>query len=483
MAKYNLYRIYPEKRFEMVEKLRAAGLEMAKKTEKDDCTLEFLVSREPDAAQIWWTKTYRDFLEGEMPKNIVYCAAFLVYNNDFCYAVALGKSYLQMKNYCDPDFGINMAQRIASERVKIKNSKFFKSRRNRVASSYQAGHRIEFDSGESLDMIRASTIDPGLWGAEANFGTAVQFSIDLAPDQLPAFAKRIEEVLNQPPKMDLPKVVAFRDAVKLKDLDAKLVETLSGESHAKVVMLANDNCQYSFYLQGAYGNLSDKGELDKKALQNFFNLQNVNLIEQINDIKVRVYDPEGAERSKNLKAMIDFHDPDQRACLIDGKWYRYNQSFDNFLRRVADSIPMDRVAAKAAAREVDNVDDFIDDQVKLGFVDCRKAIAQIDQKYRVNKCDLYRDGTLYFIKFGNIEAVNYAVDQAINTVRFLAQSRGQLAFGDQALEVERIGLWLVPQGEPVEKLSQVDSLNFLMKAADFRRSVMAAGFRPRVRIG
>lgn len=36
------------------------------------------------------------------------------------------------------------------------------------------------------------------------------------------------------------------------------------------------------------------------------NLQNINLVEQINEIKVRVYDPEGHERSKNFKAMIDF---------------------------------------------------------------------------------------------------------------------------------------------------------------------------------
>jgi hypothetical protein len=45
MAKYNLYRIVPEKRFEMLEKLRAAGLELAKKTESDGCTLEYFISR------------------------------------------------------------------------------------------------------------------------------------------------------------------------------------------------------------------------------------------------------------------------------------------------------------------------------------------------------------------------------------------------------------------------------------------------------
>ena len=481
MAKYNLYRVMPEKRFELVEKLRKDGLEMAKKVEVDGCVLEFLISRAPDGSDIWWTKTYRDFLDGaELPKNIVYSAAFFVYSDEFCYAAALGKTYFQIKNYCDLDFGINMAQRIAADRVKIKNSKFFKSRRNRVTSNYQAGNRIEFDSGESLDMIRASTIDPALWGGEANFGASVQFSIDISPDQLPAFIKRIEAALARPARMDLPKVIAIRDAVKSKDLDAELVRTLAGEDHGRIVLIANENCQYSFYLQGAYGELSDKGEFDKKALQNFFNSQNINLLEQINEIKVRVYDPEGRERSKNLKALIDFHDEEGRVCLIDGKWYRYNQSFDNFLRREADSIAVEK---NKAAAEGKNLDEFIEAQIAAGFIDCRKAIAAIDEKYRVNKIDLYKDGTLYFIKFGNIEAPNYAVDQAIASIKYLQARRGQLVLDGQTLDVERICLWLVPDGgREIEKISQIDSLNFLMKISDFKRSVLSAGFRPRIGI-
>lgn len=482
MAKYNLYRLWPEKRFELIEKLRADGLEMAKKVEVDGCTLEFLYSRDPDGSEIWWTKTYRDFLDGvESPKNIVYSAAFFIYSDSFCYAAALGKTYTRIKDYCDQDFGINMAQRIAADRVKIKNSKFFKSRRNRVASSYESGNRIEFESGESLDMIRASTIDPALWGSEANFGTAVQFSMDIAPDQLPAFVKRIEEVLAQPPRMDLPKVVVVRDPLRVKDLDAKLVQTLSGPDHDKIVLIANDSCQYSFYLQGSYGNLSDKGNLDKKALQNFFNTQNVNVMEQINDIKIRVYDPEGRERSKNMKAMLDFNIEEENVCLIDGKWYRYNQSFVNFLRRVADSIAIEKSKDESAAK---NLDEFIEEQVKAGFIDCRKAIAVIDQKFRVNKIDLYKDGTLYFVKFGNIEAVNYTVDQAINVIKFLQTSRGQVVFEGHTLDVEKICLWIVPDGDrKIDKLSQIGSLNFLMKISDLKRSTLNEGLRSRVRIG
>jgi uncharacterized protein (TIGR04141 family) len=480
MAKYNLYRIIPEKRFELIEKLRTSGLTVAKKVESGDCTLEFMFSSEPDGSDIWWTKTYRDFLDGiEVPKNITYCAAFFVYNGFFCYAAALGKTYLQIKNYCDLDFGINMAERIASDRVKIKNSKFYKSRRNRVASTYQSGNRIEFDSGESLDMIRAATIDPALWGAEANFGTAVQFSLDIAPDQLPPFVKRIEEVLGQPARMDLPKVGLIRDALRNKDLDAILVQKLTGPDHKKIKLIAHDHCQYAFYLSGAYGDLSEKGALDKKLFQNFLNLHNVNLIEQLNEIKLRVYDPQGAERSKNFKAMIDYFDEENRICLIDGKWYCYNHSFLNFLRREADTIAVEKDNNNADA----DAEAFIEARVKEGYIDCREAIAAIDQKFKVNKLDLFKDGTLYFVKHGVPESVNYAVDQAINVIKYLQAGRGQVDLDGQSLSVERVGLWFVLAGENnVEKISQIDSLNFLMKIADWKRAVLGAGFRPRIMV-
>ncbi len=480
MAKYNLYRIIPEKRFELIGKLRAAGLESAKKVEAGDCVLEFMYSRVPDGSDIWWTKTYRDFFEGvEPPKNVVHCAAFFVYSDTFCYAAALGKTFIQIKNYCDPDFGINMAERVASDHVKIKNSKFYKSRRNRVASTYQSGNRIEFESGESLDMIRAATVDPALWGNEANFGTAVQFSLDIGPDQLPPFIKRIEEVLTQPARIGLPKVVSIRDSILLKDLDASLVKVLSSNESDRVTLIANDDCQYSFYLQGSYGNLSDKGEMNKPALQNFMNTENVNLMEQLNDIKVRVYDPEGRERSKNFKAMIDYFDEVDRTCLIDGKWYRYNQSFLNFLRREADTIAIEKDGGKVFGDQ----DEFIESLVKAGFTDCRKGIAAINQKFRVNKLDLFKDGTLYFVKYGSPESVNYAVDQAINVTKYLQAGRGQIELDSQTLDIQRIGLWLAPGGSgTIGRLSEVNSLNFLMKIADWKRAVLNAGFRPRVRI-
>jgi hypothetical protein len=178
--------------------------------------------------------------------------------------------------------------------------------------------------------------------------------------------------------------------------------------------------------------------------------------------------------------MIDFHVEEERICLIDGKWYRYNQSFVNFLRREADSIAVERGRDKSNAK---NPDEFIAVQAAAGFIDCRKAIAAIDERSKVNKLDLYKDGTIYFIKFGNIESVNYAVDQAINAARFLQGNRGQLVLDEQTFDIEKMCLWLVPDnGLAIDKISQIDSLNFLMKISDFKRSVLSAGFRARIRI-
>jgi len=96
---------------------------------------------------------------------------------------------------------------------------------------------------------------------------------------------------------------------------------------------------------------------------------------------------------------------------------------------------------------------------------------------------LFKNNTLYFIKYGKPEAINYAADQAINAVKYLQGRGGRIELNGQIEEVERVGLWLVPPPHyEIGKIEQINSLNFLMKIADWRRAVLAAGFRPRLRI-
>jgi len=44
--------------------------------------------------------------------------------------------------------------------------------------------------------------------------------------------------------------------------------------------------------------------------------------------------------------MVDFFDEEKGICLIDGKWYRYNHSFLNFLRQEAATIVVEKIIVK-----------------------------------------------------------------------------------------------------------------------------------------
>ena len=70
----------------------------------------------------------------------------------------MGKSHFYLKDFCDTDFGINLAK----------------------------------------------TIDKDKWGEVASFGNSAQLHLEISPDDLPELVQAIEEELLKSPKIILP---------------------------------------------------------------------------------------------------------------------------------------------------------------------------------------------------------------------------------------------------------------------------------------
>ena len=136
LSKYNIYKIDKEKEEELIEKLKSVNLELSKIITVDNYKLSFYFSNEPDNISIWWTSVYSEFLEEDnIPCNKVYFATLIISNDKYCYAVSLGKSHFYLRNFCDPDFGLDLAERIADKNnLKIKNSRYFASKKTKVIS-------------------------------------------------------------------------------------------------------------------------------------------------------------------------------------------------------------------------------------------------------------------------------------------------------------------------------------------------------------
>ncbi len=488
MAKFNLYKIYPNQREKLIEKLNSVGLTKIGSKNIDGFSLDFYFSDEPDSIDIWWTDIYKDFFgEVEKPKNKIFFATLLVYNSQVVYAVSLGKSHFYLKHFCDSDLGLNLAERIADDtNPKIKNSKFYKSSKNKIITTYQEGSGIDFDSGESLHYLRAKTIDKDNWGKTASFGHSAQFSIEIKPEELPNFIKNIEETLKQKPRIKLPKVILVQDEETQNKLDNLLTKILIGSSQSSTVQesditlsgvdfIFSGQYEYSFYVKGNRDSHTDKGELTLERLRQFISEKNINLEIQLNEVKVKIHNEYGRDFSVPLKEALEFVEEKERYCLIDGKWYQFNQSYLDFLKEEVDSID-----SKAQEEVSDKTEqEFNQRKGREGFVNCDRLNETLCKKYKVEKVDLYKDKILHFVKFGTPRKMNYAVDQAINTVKLLQNNQSKIQINDQEKEVETICLWLVfNRKQRFEKLSELNSLIFHMKLADWKRIVQNARYKP-----
>ena len=147
MPKFNIYKIIRNSKNDLISKLINVDLELVGSKMIDNFTLEFYLSTEPDEVSIWWAEYYRSFFEHEeLPENKIYFGCLLIYNDDIIYAISLGKTHFYLKEYCDLEFGIKLAERIIDvNNLRLKNSKFYKSKRNKSITSYSNNTELDYD--------------------------------------------------------------------------------------------------------------------------------------------------------------------------------------------------------------------------------------------------------------------------------------------------------------------------------------------------
>jgi len=494
MPKYNIYKIQSENLSILRKKFESVGLTSRGESFIGDYRADFYFSDEPDYVDIWWIELYKDFIkihENNLPKNKLYFGVLLLSKESNCYAISFGKSHFYLREFCDSEFGLNLAERIVDENnLRMKTSKLFGGKRNKNITSYQDGSPIEYDSGESFQYIKAKTIDEKIWGKVVSFGASVQFQLNLSPHKLNEFLDAIEKKLNDPPLFALPRVEEVKDREIIQTLDEKLVdsilsystETLTDEVYVSGVdFVFSENNQYSFYVKGNMSRDMIYGDLNINRLIDFVNENKIDLKKQLNQIKVRIKNEHSRLRSEPLKNVLDFVD-DERYCLMNGRWYRFNQSYISYLQKEVDKIKIfnhDRLFLPKDLTE----DQFNRDKVTEGFLHFDKNFT-FKQKYKIEKMDLYKDNTLYFVKMGQPQNLGYVIDQSINTVRILQNNEEEIRIEGVKVNPENMCLWLILERKrTIQKLSELKSLIFLMKLVDWKRIVTSAGYTPIINIG
>lgn len=494
MAKFNVYKIKADQESNLLERFEKAGLEKQKTHNIDGYDLTFYFSKNPDQVDIWWISFYKDFLSEEYHdlKNRIYYAVLHIKKEGIVYAVSLSKSHFYIKDYCDQDFGLDLAERIANEKdVKIKNTKFFKNKRSKVITSYQNNSTIDFESGESMHFLKARSIDSEKWGKTVNFGQSVLFVLDSDYTRIPKLIDDITEELKKEPRITLPKVTLISDEKKIADLDTALINAIKekdGNGSVEEQQFAlqgvdfvfSDEYEYSFFLSGNFKDKSEKGILSIERLKQFLSERSLDISSTFNDLKVTVHKDHGRDHSENFKNYLEYVDEKEKICLIDGKWHEFNQSYLTYLKREIDSITCD-IAIHEEKIPVES--DYLEQKKKEGYTVIHTKLESVDGKYSVEAGDMIKGDALYVVKKGQPKQLNYAIDQAIASVGYLQENSNTVAVDGIRHPIKKIVLvLLIDKKKDLGHLFELNSLIFHMKIIDWNRTTRNSYFEPSVMV-
>ncbi len=343
-----------------------------------------------------------------------------------------------------------------------------------------------------MHFLKAKTIDESIWGKTASFGSSVQFYLDLLPVDLPIFLARIEEALTKPPLFSLPKVDVVRDETKIDALNRKLanaIMALEGDSGvgvneftiSGVNFIFSDADDYSIYLKG---HSRDRVRVDGLSVDNllrFLKEKKIDLYERLDDIQVHVHREYGRDYSQPLKFYLDFIDDEDRYCLIDGVWHKFNQSYLDYLKHEVDTLGFHYNEAFDIGPGIDEDSFNTARAANDGFMNYDKELTSLDGKFRVEKMDLYKDNDLFFVKIGNPQKLSYVIDQAITTVKILRNRASSIEINGAEVSVSGICIWIILNRRgKLDSLSDINSLIFQMKLVEWKKTVLDAGYQPKV---
>ncbi len=496
MAKFNLYKIDVERKRDLKVKLKNVGLVSCPTKEIDGFTYEFYYSSQPDKIDVWWASTYRDFIpNADNIKNTSYYGLLLISTHEICYAVSLGKTHFYLKQFCDLDFGLDLAERIANHKdVSAKHSKFYQSTQNKAIVSFKNNSELDYDSGESTHFLKSSTIDKEKFGKTVSFGQSVLFSLDIEPIRLKDLILSIENELKEKPKFPLTRLEVVKDTVKIAELDSKLIYSILDESDSVqtdyfslsgVNFIFNDEAKFTFYIGSSTvaDNNKKYDELSFDNLKEFLSEKDIDITEKLNYIRIKIYNEDSRDRHDSLKNLIDFVTEDNY-CLMDGKWYKFNNAYIEFLEEEVDKIQLDLCDDKYDLDSFEKEDHFIEKRANEGYHIMHKDSKTVGQRFKVEDADLYKNKGLFFVKKGIPQRLNYVVDQARNTIQLLQNKTKKIIIDKRERKIKNICLWLILENRKnkIEKLSDLNSLIFLMKLAELKRQCAKASFNLEIKI-
>lgn len=522
---FNIYKIKHNKLEQLLEKLRAAGLTEQKTLQPDHYSMKFFFSENIRGNDIWWWHTYREFFNENIrePKNTFHFGLLLCSHTEKpeeIYAVSLGKSHFYLSKFIQPDFGIQLAARMADENtILLKKSRYFSGTKKQEVSSYQSFQLGDYEPGESVEHLKLKASNKETWGdRNIIFADSIQMDIDKNPTELEAVFDLINYSISEQEIIHLP---------KLEPIESELADELDKILFASIKEMRGNVQVDEFYVYGVsicfsfhdydyrisckrankgFHRIDVGNTLDIRDISEFIN--NHSDITNINDIRVQFKNDDQSAFTKDLKELLDHsvtHD-NYQYFLKNGEWYKFNQTFMDYLKRSLEGIDTE---LKDELNEVEYLEwkseknrridagEPVDDHItyreyyfntkqctKNGFTLLDRQLTQIQninsgkkKKYKLEIADLFKNGEIISVKISeDNHHLIYNIEQSKDSIELI--KRGVIDFNEN---LTTAALWFVFEDD-IQKITDFHSIQFLLAIQSWQRLIRSLNLKPKIYI-
>lgn len=518
---YNIYRIDVHKADEFkdyLEERRFEEIPLKESTifEPNGFTFKLMFCDKDNKKGSPWVKLLSECSEWDLTQELkIYGAAMICKNATSCFIVSYGNAHFYMSNYCDYNFGIQIAERLLNlDNVKAQQNVSHGGKLSKTHIDYLSGATLAYRGGEIPTYIKGSTINEDIWGKSINCGISAQFKWEEKPLALGKKLALLEEALNTEAHISLPRLIALdddNDSDKINglfDLLSKSIDEYNEETSkfsfinvpsfylVGTKIIQNDSIKYKLACDKKHSEYD--GELSIPAIKSFLSEKNLNIYTSVRNIKLSVeYGNDLWTPYKPLTEYLEFITEDN-FCLRNGRWCSFNNSYIeqvfrdvsrvDFVNHAENGWKFNKQDLISYAKDEGIVSDSALKQYETYYN--HKLAKQLNatlihptpmpidenanKRYQYEVCDFVTDNSMYFVKIGNPSDFAYAVDQAALTLSKIQSGNGKIKLpNDNEIIPQVFHLVLVCEGRKrmIEKWQDVYSINFLIHISDLKQNL------------
>ncbi|MGF6399558.1 uncharacterized protein (TIGR04141 family) [Pseudomonas frederiksbergensis] len=507
MPALNIFKMYTAQLDNLVELLTANRLtfvqEIEREHEEKHFNLKLFFTQSAYPTPIKWTADLAKSFQIEEKSTPHYAAAVIVTFDDQAFVLSYGAAHFYISKFSDLDFGMDIASRLLSS-FKIKSSQELTGSRLRSIDTYKIISDLAYEAGEAVDYIRGIPLDITMWGRNISCGHSVHLRHrKFGVENCHLICQRLVRVLESDIVKHIPRRIVIHQQDVIAEQDQKLIEAIENDLYmadisptqlSGIALMFPEERDYVLRTSNKQLILND--ELELTTLRTIAHEDFNGDYEALFNATVAILGDDGERQIATLKDVLDYKD-EEGYYLEGGRWHRYDLTYLNTIRhevnridtRFSTEMPLFDYEAFEVWKgqqtgRVKYAERFVNVTLaeRFGYFDGDRNLNS-PEGAAVEVADLFKDETIFIVKIGEPQKLNYAIDQAMASLNVLERSSFITQVNGADFYVKQVCLWLfIERQTDIEFLSDLNSLIFLTKLANWRKFTLLRGRIPIVNI-